>query len=190
MARFALVEEAHRRVGERLSAGAVAIDATVGNGHDTLFLAQTVVPSGRVFGFDIQKEALQIAEARLQQANCLAQCTLLHASHGLLASKIPVQYRLKVQAVMFNLGYLPGGDKSIITSASETVAALTASAMLLAPGGLLTVLAYQGHAGGDLETKSVEKWCRQLDAVNFMVDSCTGSVSASAPILFSVCKRA
>lgn len=199
MPRFSLTDEAHRRVGERLGPGAAAVDATAGNGHDTLFLARKVGPAGRVFAFDIQRQALNNSRARLEAAGCAAWVVFFRASHARLLEKIPVQYESAIQAVMFNLGYLPGGDKTIITRAPATVAALTAGLRLLAPGGILTVLAYPGHAGGASETAEVGAWCRQLEAAQFAVETSSGVDRAvaetpaapmpAAPMLFAVYKK-
>ncbi len=86
-----------------------------------------------------------------------------------MAEKIPVQYHGKISAIMFNLGYLPGGDKTIITLANSTLLALNGASRLLSAGGIITLLAYPGHDGGDIETVQVKNWCEQLDTNHFTV---------------------
>lgn len=85
--------------------GDIAVDATVGNGHDTLYLAQRVGESGHVFGFDIQKEAIAATSARLQEHNMLKRVTLFQASHDQLIEKIPAIYHGRITGAIFNLGY-------------------------------------------------------------------------------------
>ncbi|MCL6601409.1 MAG: methyltransferase domain-containing protein [Paenibacillus sp.] len=156
---------AHKLITERLAPGDRAIDATVGTGADTLFLAKTLGPRGEVYGFDIQSAALTLAEERLQQASkesvgTIAPVTLLLESHAAMAESVPLAWRGTVGAIMFNLGYLPSGDadKSIITQTDSSIAALEAALQLLRPGGVVTVVLYPGHEGGDLEAAAVEAW--------------------------------
>ena len=143
--------------------GDVAIDATVGNGHDTLTLAQTVGAEGRVLGIDVQAEALQAARERLQQAGVEGRVSLVHGGHEDMAAHVPDAWRGRVSAVMFNLGYLPGSDKSCITRPDTTRRALAAATTLLKSGGLITVVLYTGHDGGREEAEAVRAWAEKLD---------------------------
>lgn len=156
---------AHKLISERLGQGERAIDATVGTGADTLFLATTTGVRGEVYGFDIQAAALKLAEERLRLAredkpNTISNVTLLERSHAEMLEALPPTWRGTVGAIMFNLGYLPSGDadKSIITQPDSSIAAMEASLRLLRPGGIITAVLYPGHAGGDLEASSVESW--------------------------------
>lgn len=143
----------------RLEPGALAIDATVGNGHDTCFLASRVGPHGHVIGFDVQKDALDTTRARLADAGgLLERCTLLLRGHEHMRHSVPAAWVGAVTAITFNLGYLPGSDKACITRASTTMTALEQALDLLRPGGLLSVLAYRGHPGGAEEAAAVEDW--------------------------------
>ncbi|MEM9284053.1 MAG: class I SAM-dependent methyltransferase, partial [Verrucomicrobiota bacterium] len=137
-----VTEMAHALIKERLGPGDRAIDATVGNGHDTLFLADCVGKKGEVIGFDLQPEAIRSTRQRLGSCD---HVVLHEKGHELLASHTGGL----VHAITFNLGYLPGGDKSIITQPDTTLKALVASLECLDPRGLLTVVAYPGHTGGD-----------------------------------------
>jgi hypothetical protein len=191
MQRISLVNVAHNLIRDVLQPGDIVIDATVGNGHDTLFLVEQVGPSGWVFGFDIQQAAIDSTRTKAG-AHCkmLPEClTLLHASHTDMAEKIPVHYHGKISAIMFNLGYLPGGDKSIITQTDSTLTAINIASRLLSSNGIITILAYPGHHGGDLETIQVIKWCEQLDKEQFNVGIFHSMEKKdSAPKLFVVCK--
>jgi len=90
---------------------------------------------------------------------------------------------------MFNLGYLPGGDKSIITCTDSTVAALNIASQLLSSNGIITVMAYPGHQGGDLETEHVKNWCEQLNKDQFKISIVYSAANKeTAPRLFVICK--
>ena len=169
MKRISLVKEAHAIIQQHLQPGDIALDATVGNGHDTLHLAKQVGPAGQVYGFDIQASALDSARLKLEQHNLCACVTLSHDSHAHIAEVIPEHHQGNIKAVMFNLGYLPGSDKTVITQTGSTLAALNAALAVLAPKGVVTILAYPGHSGGDEETSSVQNWCGQLNSHQFSV---------------------
>lgn len=169
MKRISLVKEAHAIVQQYLQPGDIAVDATVGNGHDTVFLAEQVGPAGQVYGFDIQASALASARLKLEQRNLCACITLIHDSHARITEAIPECRHGGIKAVMFNLGYLPGRDKTVITQTESTLAALNNALDILAPDGIITILAYPGHAGGDRETRSVQSWCGQLHSGRFSV---------------------
>ncbi len=187
MQRISLINIAHQHISEILIQGDIAIDATLGNGHDALFLMNLVAPTGQVFGFDIQQAAIASTQANSDEATGL---TLIHASHALMAKNIPEQHHGKIKAIMFNLGYLPGGDKSIITQTDSTLIALNAATALLAVDGIMTIMAYPGHAGGDLETEQIERWCEQLDKSLFSYQIHYSTVNSStAPRLFVLRKK-
>ncbi len=187
MQRISLINIAHQHISEILIQGGIAIDATLGNGHDAMFLMNLVAPTGQVFGFDIQQAAIASTQANSEDATGL---TLIHASHALMAENIPEQHHGKIKAIMFNLGYLPGGDKSIITQTDSTLIALNAATALLAVDGIMTIMAYPGHAGGDLETKQIEQWCEQLDPSQFSHQRFYSTVTSNtAPKLFILRKH-
>lgn len=187
MKRISLVNAAHNLIKEHLHTGDIAIDATVGNGHDTLFLAEQVGASGRVYGFDIQQAAIDSTREKLRQAHTPECLTLIHASHALMAGKIPGQHHGKISVIMFNLGYLPGGDKNIITQTDSTLTALNAASRILSPNGIITLLAYPGHQGGDQETDQVKSWCEQLNPDQFNVSTLySAEHKESAPRLFVI----
>ncbi len=149
-----LTELAHRYAAATLSPGDFAVDGTAGNGHDTLFLAQLVGPGGHVDACDIQAPAIAATAQRLAAAGC-HNVTLYHASHARLDQLVPPQRQGRIALAMFNLGYLPGGDKEIVTTSSTTILALQAVWKLLQPEGWLSVLAYRGHPGGWEEAQAV-----------------------------------
>lgn len=184
--RILLVDEAQRAVAGVLRFGGIAIDATAGNGHDTVFLAKAVGPTGKVYAFDIQQTALTATAARLQQAGLAAQVELILAGHETMAQHLAKDHIGKIAAIMFNLGYLPGGDKSVITAAATTLQALDEAARLLAPNGILTILAYPGHCGGDTEATAVRHWCEMLHKETFFIQHLCIPDNSKAPQLWVV----
>jgi SAM-dependent methyltransferase len=154
-------ELAHEMIRRTLAPGDLAVDATVGNGHDTLFLAELVGPTGCVFGFDIEQTALEEAARRVGQ---LPQVTLIHAGHERLAEHLPDINEGTLAAAMFNLGYLPGGDKTIVTRAETVIAGLDQALARLRPHGLVTLVLYPGHPGGAEEAEAVRAYAGQLGA--------------------------
>ena len=152
-------ELAHVLIRRTVKPGDRVVDATVGNGHDTLMLADLVGPSGYVHGFDVQKAAL---DATAQRIDGRPQVTLVHAGHETLAEHIPAGDAGCLAAVMFNLGYLPGAPRDIVTQAETTCAALEHSLDRLAPGGLVTLVLYPGHPGGAEEAAAVRSFAERL----------------------------
>jgi ubiquinone/menaquinone biosynthesis C-methylase UbiE len=164
---ISLVTEAHNAVIKVLRLGDIAIDATCGNGHDTLFLAKQVGTTGKVYGFDIQQSALDLTTLKLKEQQQFYQVELIYAGHENIKQHVLTQHQSSITAIMFNLGYLPGSDKSIITQAETTVAALKASCRLLKPSGLITIIAYPRHQGGLQELESLQDWTSELDKAVF-----------------------
>lgn len=148
-----LTQLAQEKVREVVRAGDTTVDATVGNGFDTCFLAQASQPGGSVMGFDIQQQAIESTSQRLA-ANGLHSVTLKQTSHENLMSFVTSG---SVAAVMFNLGYLPRGDHAVTTLAHSTVAAVESAVDALQHGGIMTVLCYRGHEGGKEEFQAVER---------------------------------
>ncbi|WP_165873790.1 tRNA (mnm(5)s(2)U34)-methyltransferase [Baia soyae] len=147
----------------------IVVDATLGNGYDTLFLAQEVGMQGKVFGFDIQLLAVKKTTQRLKQEGLLDRVALFHAGHECWESFIPREYKNQINAVMFNLGYLPHGDKTIITHPETTLQAMGHACQWLAPRGIITIALYVGHEEGQAEVDHVTRFASQLPAKQFHV---------------------
>lgn len=133
--------------------GEWVIDATAGNGYDTVFLAECVGATGRVLAFDVQEAAIQSARAKALECGVAQQVTFFHESHSNMEKYAAPG---TVSAVMFNLGYLPGKDHILTTEKEGTLAALGAAARLIRPGGILSVICYPGHPAGEIEAVAVE----------------------------------
>jgi glycine oxidase len=184
-----LTEQAQTLVRDVVQPGETAIDATAGNGHDTCFLAVTVGHEGRVFAFDVQSDALARTSARLADIS-YANVTLLQQSHAKMKDAIPERCRSSVGAVMFNLGYLPGGDHAVTTQAGSSLTAITAALSLVRSGGIVTVLAYPGHTGGDDEAGSVQQFLEELSVAEFETSiRRSATTSVTAPLLFVIVRR-
>lgn len=141
------------------------VDATCGNGKDTLLLAELVGEAGHVYALDIQQEALARTAERLAEKGLEQQVSLLHAGHERLQELVEPF----LHAVVFNLGWLPGASREITTVAATTLTALEAALQLLAPAGLLLVTCYPGHPGGDTEAEAVQEWAAGLSPRNYFV---------------------
>ena len=157
-----ILDFAHTLATGALRPGDVAVDATIGNGHDTLALARAVGPDGRVYGVDVQSAALSSTRERLTTAGVADRVRLRQAGHEDLAEHLPDRLHGAVGAVTFNLGYLPGGDRTSPTTPETTLPALDAALRLLRPGGVATVVLYTGHPGGADEAAAVEAWAADL----------------------------
>ncbi len=154
--------------------GGVAVDFTMGNGNDTLWLSRKVGEQGRVYAFDIQPEAVARTEARMKAEGAFENYTLICDSHHRAAEYV----QSPICAGIFNLGFLPGGDKSVTTLGETTLPAVETALSLLAPKGALLVAVYPGHEEGRLEGELLEKTFSRLPQKQYSV-SCLRIVNAS-----------
>ena len=155
-----VVEKVHDMLIKLIEAEDRVIDATVGNGHDTLFLAKQ---GAHVIGFDIQEAAILKTKERIEGAGVESNVTLKKMGHEQMLEVIPENWLGKVKLVMFNLGYLPGGNKSVITKRNTTLEALDAAARTLQDGGWLSIVLYPDHPGGSEEADAVLDWVEQQE---------------------------
>lgn len=139
--------------------GGTAVDFTMGNGHDTLWLSREVGREGSVFAFDIQPQALEHTRSLLRLENAPENYTLILDSH----SNVKEYVKAPVCAGIFNLGFLPGGDKSVTTKRQTTLAAIRAGGELLGADGALLIAVYPGHEEGRLEGELIEKELASYD---------------------------
>lgn len=168
-----MVALAHRFLGEVLCNGDSAVDLTAGAGHDTLFLSEKVGKNGRVYAFDIQREALDrtgvlLAEKGISPFPCKngeesKSCGVFLVNDG--HEKISCYLREPVRAIIANLGFLPRGDKSIATRSETTLQALREGVPLLLRGGRVAVIGYVGHSGGRQEAEEVSRFFSGLPGV-------------------------
>ena len=143
--------------------GARAVDATMGNGRDTRWLCERVGTYGRVYAFDVQPEAVERTRALLEADGFASRAKLYCEGHQNMADFV----HEPVDAVMFNLGWLPGAVHAVTTRTETTLLAVEAALSLLNPQGLLTVCVYPGHDEGMRELNALTKWASHLDPRRF-----------------------
>ena len=139
--------------------GAVAVDATMGNGHDTQWLCELAGENGRVYAFDVQPEAVERTRERLAEIGLLGRAELFCAGHERMAEFV----HEKADAIVFNLGWLPGAEHGVTTQTSTTLMAVNAALELLKEDGLMTVCIYPGHEEGTRELHALMEWASALD---------------------------
>ncbi|KAH7528088.1 hypothetical protein FEM48_Zijuj05G0034700 [Ziziphus jujuba var. spinosa] len=188
--------------------GDTVIDATCGNGYDTLALLRMVADEsgqGRVYGFDVQKVALENASSLLEVSvnpNEKELVKLFHKCHSKMAEVLPEDTSVRnakiiaefdglniFRLIAFNLGYLPGGDKSVVTESQTTAEALTVAKEILMPGGLISLVVYVGHPGGREELETVEEFCCKLPVENWTCCKIQMLNRQLAPILVFLFKK-
>jgi glycine oxidase len=183
-----LTKLAHSIVRRAVRLGDTVVDATAGNGHDTVFLSACTGPTGRVLAIDIQAEAIQSTRTRLV-TEAVSNVTLHQGDHSKVLNGLQESSEV-VGAIMFNLGYLPGGDKQRTTSASTTTEAIAAGVSLLKSGGVMTVVAYRGHAGGQEEARAVDEWSQRHESPTFSTEVIPGAVdNDESPVLYVFRKK-
>ncbi|MTT32555.1 methyltransferase domain-containing protein [Terrilactibacillus sp. BCM23-1] len=155
------IQMAHDILLKAIERGDVVIDATVGNGHDTLFLANAVGEEGLVYGFDIQEQAIENTKKRLIEAGKNQQVKLILDGHHRLEQYIDENTNIK--AAIFNLGYLPKGDKTIVTKPDTTIKAVKAIQNRLVIGGVIALVIYPGHPEGTVEANTLLPFFKSLD---------------------------
>lgn len=153
----------YRRLVERTtSAGDVSIDCTVGNGNDTLFLSNLVGEAGYVFGFDIQEDAILATKSKLSESGTTVHVELFCCGHEQVESRVPEKHFGKVASAVFNLGYLPGGDKSITTNSDTTIRAIESLLKIMKREGIIVLVVYSGHPEGAIERDDLLSYCRAI----------------------------
>jgi glycine/D-amino acid oxidase-like deaminating enzyme len=185
-----LVEKAHTIVAAVIEQGDAVVDATLGNGFDSAFLASCVGPKGKVYAFDVQNQAIEVSARLLEEKKLADRVILLQQSHETMCRELSQRGEKAIKAAMFNLGYRPGSDKTVTTHFTTTRIALEQALDLLAPGGVITILAYTGHAGGQREAQQVLDWLELIDRSIFSVTFVNADIpNQRAPILIAVHKK-
>jgi len=156
----------------------LAVDCTLGNGHDCDFLRKRFE---KVYAFDIQDEAIErYKDFKYDNVECICD------SHENIKNYV---YE-NIDAAMFNLGYLPGGDKAITTQYESSIKALEATMSLLNEGGIITLAIYHGHNEGKIEKEKILRYLKDLDSKSFGVMLHTlYNRSEIAPLLIVIEKK-
>lgn len=148
-----------------ISEGDVVVDATMGNGYDTKYLAEKVGDVGFVYSFDIQEAAIKSTRKKLEKSNLINRVNLILDGHENMDKYV----KEEVSCVLFNLGYLPRADHNVITKPNTTIKAIEHSLKLLKPHGIISIAIYTGHEGGMEEKNSVYDFVKNLDQNEFNV---------------------
>ena len=172
-------------IKDLVSPGDIVVDATLGNGHDTLFLAELVGEKGKVYAFDIQEKAIHSAKSIISE-NLVNRIHFIHDSHTKIVDKV----KEPVKLVLFNLGYLPNADRTITTKVEPTLEALKKSLLLLSDFGVVMVVVYRGHDEGKLEYEKITEYVSTLEQKKYNVSfSNFPNQQNEPPILVCIQKR-
>ncbi len=150
----------HEYIKSRLCPSDTAVDATAGKGRDTLLLSSLC---SHVFAFDIQKEALSQTESLLNE-NGRTNVTLIHDSHHNMK-----KYVSSASCVVFNFGFLPGGDHKIYSSPETSIPAISAALDILTENGFVSICSYYGGDTGFEEVNAILKFLKTLDSKKYTV---------------------
>ena len=163
---YQITEWCHHFIQKQVRPGSFCIDATMGNGGDTELLCRLAEPEGRVLAFDIQKSALSRTEKRLRDAGVPDNFRLILDSHSHMTQYADAD---TIDCIVFNLGYLPGGDHRLATKPASTLRALEQSLPLLKKGGMVSLCIYSGGDTGFGERDAVLAWLKELDPRKYLV---------------------
>lgn len=180
-----IVELSHDYLAQVLKPGDNVIDATAGNGADTIFLASLVGETGMVWAFDVQSCALSYTYNLLAEKGLTKQVKLIGANHRDMREYVDSP----VKAVVFNLGYLPGGDHTLTTTAPDTLYALEESMDLLQDGGIIVISVYWGHTQGEEEKNALADFLREPKMKSWQVMEISIPNRAKAPCLIIIEKK-
>lgn len=158
---------AHQVIQSHVKPGDFCVDATAGRGKDTAFLCGLTGNSGKVMAFDIQQEAVDSTKELLWQKGLEAQVIL--DSHSHMERYIPPE---SVDCMVFNFGYLPGGDHKLYTKAETSIPAIEQGMRLLKPGGLMSLCIYYGGDSGYEERDALLAYLPTIDPTSFTVLQC------------------
>lgn len=178
-----LIELEKQFLSKHIKEGGIAVDFTMGNGHDTAWLSKAVGENGRVYAFDIQEKALESTRNTLKAEGCPDNCTLICASHSEALSYV----NEKICAGVFNLGYLPGsGNKALTTLRPTTKKAVEAAISLLDCDGIILIAVYPGHEEGRLEGEMLDKMLSEYDRRKLCVSKFKLVNSPTSPFFFAI----
>jgi len=162
-----IIPFAHQLLENSVKQGDTVVDATCGNGNDTLFLSELVGKTGHVYAFDIQEQAIQTTKSVLQDND--RHVHVIHDSHAKIDQYLPKELENKLAGAIFNLGYLPRSDKQIITKSESTILAIETLLRFIKRGAIIVIVVYHGHTGGKTEKDAVLDYTEKLDQKQFAV---------------------
>lgn len=166
MKNYQITQWVHHFIKEQIKEGDICIDATMGNGHDSSFLAELVGQTGKVYAFDVQELALKNTRERLQKKKLLDRCQLILDSHENMGNYVKKE---SVSCIVFNFGYLPRGDHKKATKADTSIKAIKIGLDLLEKKGLMTLCIYSGGDTGFEERDAILAYIKNLDSKKYLV---------------------
>lgn len=162
---YQITEYCHRFLAMYLEPGDVCVDATAGNGNDTEFLCRICGADGRVYAFDIQAEAILHTKERLELSGLDTRAVLIQDGHERMGEYV----KESVSAIVFNFGYLPGGNHSIATKPDTSIRAIEEGLKLLKPDGIMSLCIYSGQDSGYEERDAILSYLKGLDTKHWLV---------------------
>lgn len=162
-----IINYAHHLLEESVNEGELVIDATCGNGNDTLFLSKTVGNEGHVLAFDIQEQAIRNTKQLIKE-NGFANVSVINDSHAHIEKYLSEEEQT-IGGAIFNLGYLPRSDKTVITEGKSTITAIDTILQFLKKDGLVVIVVYHGHEGGKDEKEMILRHVVNLDQKEYSV---------------------
>lgn len=166
MKNYQITEWCHHFIREHVKQGDICIDATAGNGNDTLLLCELVGEHGKVLAFDIQKEAVENTKKRLEERGVSKQAEVLLESHINMSHYADAD---SVSCIVFNFGYLPGGDHTLATKKDTSISAIYEGLKLLTKGGMMSLCIYSGGDSGFEERDGILAELKKLDKNHYLV---------------------
>lgn len=166
MKKYQITEWCHHFIRQHVQPGDLCIDATVGNGNDTQVLCELVGEQGKVYGFDIQEQAVATTRQRLQDSGLDDRAELFQESHTQMSEHVKEG---SVSCIVFNFGYLPGGDHSLATRKDTSMDAILQGLSLLKKGGLMSLCIYSGGDSGFEERDGILQLLKTLDHKKYLV---------------------
>ena len=166
MRKYQITEWCLRFIREHVKEGDICIDATAGNGNDTLALCQLVGESGKVIAFDIQETAIVNTKKRLEENGVVDRAEVYLESHINMDKYVEEN---SVSCIVFNFGYLPGGDHNLATRKESSIEAIHTGLRLLRKGGLMSLCIYSGGDSGFEERDAILEELKTLDGKKYLV---------------------
>ncbi|PWJ51450.1 tRNA (mnm(5)s(2)U34)-methyltransferase [Faecalicatena contorta] len=162
---YQITEYCHRFLEMYIESGDICVDATAGNGNDTEFLCRMTGESGQVYAFDIQPQAIECTKERIRKLGFESQVRLIQDGH----EKMGEYVKESVSAIVFNFGYLPGGDHRISTQPASSLEAIQEGMKLLKIDGVMSLCIYSGQDSGYEEKEAILSYLKELDSKRWLV---------------------
>lgn len=162
---YQITEYCHRFLEMYIEPGDICVDATAGNGNDTEFLCRITGECGQVYAFDIQPQAIEYTRERMKNMGFASRVRLIQAGH----EKMGEYVKESVSAIVFNFGYLPGGDHRISTQPASSLEAIREGMKLLKIEGVMSLCIYSGQDSGHEEKEAILSYLKELDSKRWLV---------------------